>query len=339
MDSRHRLILLGLLVVTAGVYLPSLSAPFAFEDVHQFAPAVWTVPGRAITAWTWTLAATPMAAHALNLALHLVNGLLVALFLTALVDQTIAVLAAGVFLLHPLSSEAVLYATGRGELLVTAFTLLACWISLAWVDRGGLWRGLICALALLGAAMSKEIGLIAVPLVMSTLRLGRGLQPSAEFVLSAMWLAGGVTLGATWSRVSTWMVIVNGQTVFTWPTFAALQLGQVWHLLAMTVTLSGFTIDHDALALSAVWHRAAIVLTVLTASAVLWAWSRRPRLAWALGWIALCVAPRFVFATYEFTKEYQLYPAMVAVACLTGWLLAQVPSFSLTSFRRISAHG
>ena len=62
---------------------------------------------------------------------------------------------------------------------------------------------------------------------------------------------------------------------------------------------------------------AALVLLVVT-------WRRAPLVAWSIGWAAVCVATRFVFASNEFIHEYQFYPAFAGLSLPIGAALAAV---------------
>ena len=75
----------------------------------------------------------PLGYHLGNLLLHVVNGVLVFLATRQLLRRThaeysagvslIAAFSAGLFLLHPLQSEAVAYVAGRADLLSATFML------------------------------------------------------------------------------------------------------------------------------------------------------------------------------------------------------------------------
>lgn len=321
-DRTARVAFAWIALLTAALYAPLLHGPFVFEDPHIFTAAVaWSVPGRALAVWTERLTFDPGLQHAGNVALHLVNGLLVFEVALLLASPFAAICAAGVFLLHPLNSESVSYITGRADLLVTGWSLLAAWSALTWRDRSGWWRLALVVVALAGAAVSKEIGLIAVPLVVLTVCAWRP-QPVARVVGYLCALAIGVVIGAAWWRVSGW-VGMDRPADLPWLLFAAFQLGAVWDLLARSIWIAGYSIDHDALSLSVGWRVIAALATVNALALIGVAWRRLPMVAWGLAWIAICVAPRFVFATSEFLHEYQLSTAMVGVSLLLGSGLAE----------------
>lgn len=319
MGHTRTLTLIGLLLLTAALYSPLRSASFVFEDAKAVIQAPeWSMPGRGMSQWTWqAIGPKPDIAHLVNVGLHLVNGGLVAALGTALAGPTVGVVAAGVLLLHPLSSEAVSYVTGRADLLVTLFVLLSVWLAVRWSQDGGAWRLGIAGASLVLASMSKEIGLIGVPLVAWTVIAFRGRLPQSPAFLQALWLGLGLTVGFTWHRISGWIAMSsdNGGSLFAWPEFVGLQLVAVWRLLMLTVWPVGFTIDPDIVGM-ADRHVAAGIRTLAAAILGVWAWKRAPLTTWALGWVAICVAPRFIFATNEFLKEYQFVTAWAGLSVL-----------------------
>ncbi len=136
----------GFLIVIAGViaYSGIWRVPFQVEDqrvlcdntaLHSlvtFPDTLAQAPGQPLSmltlALTWRIAPNnPVPFHALNLILHLANGVLIFLLcrrlLGASVNPVIAMLAGMLFVLHPLCTESVNYAVGRSGILGTFFVL------------------------------------------------------------------------------------------------------------------------------------------------------------------------------------------------------------------------
>jgi len=101
----------------------------------------------------------PFSFHLVNLLLHSLNALLVALLARRMFPRQAvwAPLAAGlVYGLHPALVETVAFISGRFDLMLTAFCLLALLADLRWRDRP--WaQAAGVGLAFLGAALSKEM--------------------------------------------------------------------------------------------------------------------------------------------------------------------------------------
>ncbi len=118
------------------------------------------VASLALDHWLW--GGRPAGYRVTNLLLHaLVTGLLFALARSWGASERAAALAAALFALHPIHSEAVLQIKGRFELLAAALGLAA----LLGYERSGHARSrlVVAALAFLGAVLAKEsaLGLVA----------------------------------------------------------------------------------------------------------------------------------------------------------------------------------
>src|SRR5688572_11302694 len=122
--------------------------------------------------WNWRQAGeAPRAYHATNLALAAIAaGLVAALLLLWNLGPLWAALGAAAFAVHPARSEAVLWIAARSELLMTVFALLGLVLSQG-VRRA--WKWVLCALAAVAAAFSKEQGFVLLMLVPLLPRLSR----------------------------------------------------------------------------------------------------------------------------------------------------------------------
>jgi tetratricopeptide (TPR) repeat protein len=185
----------ALAVVLAGAtvaYSPALNGEFHFDDWVTIQsnmvlrgpealnlPSVARLlgPDRAVTQFTFALdyreaGLRPFRYHLVNLLLHLATAILAFLFAREILRRTghrraegLAVIAAGLFALHPIQSEAVAYTAQRSEVLASLFFLL-CVLML---DRaasagrvlriGAFWMGGLAAWLL--AMGSKTIAITA----------------------------------------------------------------------------------------------------------------------------------------------------------------------------------
>lgn len=319
--DRPRLALGALIVLTAVVYAPLRTAPFVFEDAHyRGAVPGWQVPGRGLTVATWQITDTPQAGHLLNVGLHLTNTALVAAVGSALVSPLGGVLAAAVFALHPMQTEAVAYLAARGELLVTLGVLLAVLGALrpTW---GGLWL-LLGGIGL--ALVSKEIGVVAMPLGLWTLAVFQPGEWRTRLLTTGVGVLGTLLLVVQAERLSAWLAMpaTGGGPVVGGLDFVLFQLAAIWRVLLLAVVPVGFSLDPDITGLSAAWPALAVVATGVAGIGLAVTWRRQPVIAWALGWVAIVVAPRLLVPTAEWFHEYYGYPAVVALSILLGWAAA-----------------
>src|SRR3990167_8692024 len=71
----------------------------------------------------------PLGYHLVSNGFHIANGLLIFFILTGVFKRRLpAFLAALLFLIHPLQTEAVTYISGRGDPMSVFFMLLALWL-------------------------------------------------------------------------------------------------------------------------------------------------------------------------------------------------------------------
>lgn len=315
-----KIALLLLLVWTALLYAPLRSAPFVYEDENwrtSTAPIAWRVPGRPLSTWSLRQTADdPGTAHLVNLGLHLTTGVLVALVGSALAGPLAGAIAAGLVLLHPLNSEAVSYVSARTDLLMTVGVLLAVW--------GALRSWPVMALGLIIAALSKESGLVALPIALAVLWLWRSAYASTRWLLRVSSVAVVLLAALTMPTWGPWLSLnpATGGSMLPLSDFLARQSTALMGLLSRVVWPVNFTIDHDWLAVSALWQGLAVgslcVLLGLTALGL------RHRWTWTLGlaWMGLSVAPRFVARTSELLNEHQFYLAMsglaIGLGCVVG---------------------
>src|SRR5258708_4472262 len=157
-----------LLAVALVAYLPSLAGPFHFDDynvivnyptVHSWSTLFERASGgvrallKASYVLNWTIDPGPFGFHLLNIALHALNALLLYFIGKRLIPDNVrnysvspALLAALLFALHPMQTEAVTYISGRSSSLMATFYLGAILVYLRGAHWG--WSCLLFALAL-----------------------------------------------------------------------------------------------------------------------------------------------------------------------------------------------
>jgi hypothetical protein len=217
-------------LLVAAIYGRALFAPFFFDDANtvllnptiQVPSSVWIMVAGTRPLLNLSFVGTfrlsgrsPWGHRLFNIVLHAVNTLLVYAWLRMTLTSTgargsvrhwLPWIAATFFAVHPLQVEAVTYISGRADVLVTCFILVAL-IALTASHR---WRGralptailgALTVLAALAAAASKESGVV-VPILLCAqgVLLYGGLGPAmrAHPVMSVLlvspWLLVGVML-------------------------------------------------------------------------------------------------------------------------------------------------
>ncbi|MFD2112885.1 tetratricopeptide repeat protein [Thiorhodococcus fuscus] len=211
-DRRLPALIIAAITLTALTYWPAIDAQYVWDDWQLFAnnPALrvpklfWQalfepiLPGtayiRPVTLASfalefWLSGVNSAISHAVNISLHLANSLLVGLIAIRLTANREfkarawrVLLATLVYSLHPALIEPVTWISGRFDLLVTFFVLLAVWGYLA-ID--GWRRDLWVTICFLFAALSKEMA-ATLPALLLLLYLGQqgSLTPWRTLIIS-----------------------------------------------------------------------------------------------------------------------------------------------------------
>lgn len=278
----------------------------------------WTVMPRRLTALTFRRQAGQGAEslHAFNLAVHLVNGLLL-FALTRRFGTTVALSALALWWLHPLQVEAVASISARTDLLMVTMILLTLLVA-EWPGWAGVLVASVCAV---GAIAAKETGVV----VLGLLPLWRWWtrQRWSEAWLAWLAIVGSASAYAAWH-------LVPGRFLSTaaaphgpfW--YLAVQIAAVWRLLALIPWPFGFTIDHDFDVIGRPVALVALGLSLVLMAAA-WRWRKRwPTLGFGVGWVTLALGPRFVVSQGEFLNEHQMYLPMLGVYIAAALGSAQI---------------
>lgn len=305
---------------TVMTYAASLSGGYVYEDLPDASTrvrfAAWSgweelrawpsLPqrslDRALVLLTQRFAGgNPFVARSINLAVHLLNGWLLWLLARTVLTEWGAVFAAGLFLLHPLNTEAVAYVAGRPELLSAMWVLLALLLS-----RRSVALALVCAaLAITG----KEMGVMALALV-----------PLWAWCTGQSWSLRTRLAWATVSVVMAWLFLrgVQGSQVALWEsgTYVAAQLTAYGRLLLLIpeslVHPSALTIDHDWIWITRPLAYLGAALWAVTL-ALVWRW---PLWRFAVLGSLVAILPRVLLPLADGLHERYLLVPMI------GWSLA-----------------
>lgn len=335
-----------LFAVMALAWASSLSGAFQFDDFAVIVdePAVqslgawWaSMPGMrpllklsyALNHATgWGLAGF----HAVNLAVHatctaLLWSLLLAWLPKAGLEQPraaqLAWIAAMIFALHPVQTEAVTYLSGRSMSLMVLFSLAALRLGLAsrnagrWPDASA-WGAAACV----GAALAvRETAWVTVP------------------ALALLAAAGGEPLSAAWRRVAPSALVLGcaAAAIVALPAYRELlwnavsrretasllatQADAIGYLLTRPLLLLETNVDPDlrpSTALSPQALPGLFMIGLLLAGAA-WQWRLRPWLSVALAWPILLLVPGYsVLARADVANDRHLYLAIMGPALLAG---------------------
>ncbi|HEY3074505.1 MAG TPA: tetratricopeptide repeat protein [Burkholderiales bacterium] len=317
-----------LAAVAVMAYLPSLIGPFHFDDYNVIVnyPTVhsWSTlserAGAGVRAvlkasyvLNWTLDPGPLGFHVVNIALHALNTVLLFFIGKRLIPDNVrnysvspALLAALLFALHPMQTEAVTYISGRSSSLMATFYLGAL---LAYL-RGAHWT-LSCLLFVL--AMATRETAVTLPAALLLIELCRG----------TAWRAIVQRQAAHWLLLAAGAVVVlMNQRYFDLLAYGygerslgdnlLTQIGGVSYLVWHLVALHDLNID-PALPTLTEWTPAlafqGLLLSALLALGIA-SLRRRPWLAFGILWFFLQLAPtNSIVPRLDVANDRQLYLA------------------------------
>lgn len=358
-------IAIALALVAALVWAPGLHGSFQFDDWNvvvdeprvQSLAAWWqSMPGiRPILKLTYALnnqlGSDAAGFRAVNIAFHACNTALVYLcllgFSTAHVGlsarwrgRLAAAIAAALFALHPVQSDAVTYIAGRSSVLSAFFSLLALvlWhrharrIEREPDDRW--WRVPWAALLCFALALGSKENALALPLIVGLLWL-----TSTPPRIAAQERPGLGVAVAPFLLV-TLLLLLIAATLTPYPRLIALasegrpalanllsQANGVSYLLGQVLLVRPPNADpalpHVMSLDVATALRATLLLTILATGCLLL--RRRPAIAFGILWFFIWLAPtNSLLPRVDVVFERQAYLALAGPAWLLGWSIASL---------------
>ncbi|HWD00487.1 MAG TPA: tetratricopeptide repeat protein [Candidatus Sulfopaludibacter sp.] len=176
------------LIIVFWAYGPSLHGEFLFDDTalafalpSAAAPlAAWIKNVRPVLQFSYWINSQlsgddPFSYHVINVLIHCIASGLIFLIVRRLIElggiakarrDLLAGLAAFIFLLHPVQTEAVAYLAGRSEALSTMFAMAAFAIFLYRREAAATWVVVIEVLAFTGLAMLSKEQTVALPVLL-----------------------------------------------------------------------------------------------------------------------------------------------------------------------------
>lgn len=191
--TRQAALLTALLVAIAVAWAPALHAPFTYDDRIEVvgnrtirwlddvgAIALYNTSRPLLIAtyalnW-WLGGFDPFGYHLLSVGIHAINAVLAWRLARRLLAPDRAALVASLWALHPLTTDAVTYITGRSDALEATWWLVAL---TAWIDhrRGAPRARLVAFVAVAAALLTKEVGVL---LPVALLAIDRWIAPTGD---------------------------------------------------------------------------------------------------------------------------------------------------------------
>jgi tetratricopeptide (TPR) repeat protein len=320
---RTRLFLVAAALFAFGA---SLVASFHFDDYAIFtgsSPAgppqlsqIWSLtqtrPLTYLTFWmNYQLGGgDPLGYHALNLLLHIGAVLLVYECFLWLIGGNAAWIAAGLFAIHPMQSEAVDYVWARAIVLAALFCFAAL---LAWIED----RPWVAVAWFVLALLSKEEA-AAFPLVLFLL------APKHFKALVAMLLASA----AAGARVIYATRVVAGapagfQAGITPWNYLLAQGVAILRYLRLLLVPYGFTVDPDV-RVPPLWLGLLYWLLILLFAGVVWRYAGKRIATFVIAGLVLLLPSSSIFPAADLAADRRMYLPMFAFSAAVAILLARL---------------
>ena len=341
----------GALLLAFIAYAPALRGPFLFDDLAMptAAPGAdqisgWhflkgTRPLLHFMMWAIRRAAgmNPFPYHVLNVFVHAANALLafwiVRKFLalaghSGTAARSIALFCGGVFLLHPVQSEAVAYIASLSETISVLFALAALAVFLRVRERGANWiqAFVVAALTAAGFLFKEHVGALPLVLVLVDIWWRQGSTAQAlkrNWRVWAVFGAGGVGAAyMVWRVLSSAKSLGFGVKGVTWWQYILTECRAVWVYLRLYLLPFGQNIDHDYPIAKTFADPFALLGLVAIVICIVAAFRWRSRFALAsFGFLALLLmlAPTSSFIPIpDALVERRLYFPFVALLLMTA---------------------
>lgn len=282
------------------------------------------------------------AFHAGNLALHILSAVVVFLIgerLTA--RKGAALFIAAVFAVHPLNTEAVLWAAARKDTLAAAFCLVAVWAYLQFREAG-VRRMFVLSIVMFVLGLLSKVSIVTLPLVFMLLDVLSGdrardsvrrLWPffvfSVLFGLIALYGKRGVLESS--STVETIILTIRSLGFYLWKIFAAWDFAVIYPVVRPIV--------FDVMT-------AVSAATLAGLAAVAWLLRKRvPLCTFGIVWFFLFVLPNstnylkngFLFAASDRYSYLAMIGIVLAVVEIFPWAAKSIQSNAFKVFQSILA--
>ncbi len=324
-------------VVLLIVYRHSFTAPFIYDDHHVItnnphirslstafaAPRQSTLSGRPVVSLSLAVnfklgQLDPRGYHAFNLAVHLINTLLLfGIVRRALRSDGWAMCVATAWALHPLQTEAVVYVIQRTELMMAMFYLATLYAAIRAFQSQRPTGWCVAAVVACALGMACKEVMISAPLIVLLYdrlfhRSGIRQRPRFYAALAATWLGLGALI-ITGSRSDS---IGYDHDITAWE-YLRTQAAIIWHYLRLCIWPAGLTIRYDW-PIARLWHENLVhgaALAALLAASVYGVTRRRwPAALLGIAFFAILAPTSSVIPIVsEVAAERRMYLPLAAV--------------------------
>ncbi len=295
-----------LIAVTFAAFSASFFSPFVFDDDHyvlgpetQGYKPIHISGSRPLTLISYRLnylvgGTDPFGYHAVNFAIHLLNGWMVWRLAALLFGESLSLCIAALFLVHPIQSQAVIYISARSELLATVgilgstlYAIKSKWFSAA-----------LCALF---GILSKETALV-IPALWLLVAVSQG--RSVRWIVRVAGLGTLAVLLHPSAQNHIARIAQNADAIFqqSWAV-----VGMLWRVVPL-----GLTIDHDFSRTGAGGWFLLVALGLIAFA------GRREPFGFGLAWALILFAPHLIGGPAGYLAEHHAYAPFFGLALSLG---------------------
>lgn len=271
----------------AGVFvLDDLYLPFAHANASTMPVGAWLAGQRPVLMLSYWInygmsGVNPSAYHWTNVLLHVVNaGFVFAILRRLTRNELISALAAGIFLVHPIQTEAVAYVAGRSDVLSALFSLAAYLMFLRIREAGATWAGIapVAVLFVCAVLCKEQAAVLPGALLLTDFWLGGIAAVRVNARLHGLFVVLGAAGGAfvAW-RLSLADTAGLGLAGLGPMDYFFTQCRVVWHYLKLVVLPLGLNIDTDFAISRSLFDQGSIIGLVAILALIAGAWRIRPK--------------------------------------------------------------
>ncbi len=329
----------ALALLVLGAYWNSLGGGFHFDDEGIFLDSYIIGPGfgwgifrlmqtRPLTFLTfhWNYlagGASPEGFHWVNLLLHAGNAAVVLLIARRVLRAPGALLAAALFAIHPLQTEAVNYVYQRATLLAAFFALLSL---LLFLRERYYW-----SVAAFGFSLLAKEETMALPVFLLLFDLVRKRHIRWGYYAAMLGMTALFVARLFYSLHRTPDPTIGfGMNRISAVSYALTQSRVVWIYLRLLLFPAGLNLDRDvALSrglLSPASTLPALLLLALLLCGLAWmVWKKNQPALWALGFFVLLAPSSSVVPAADLSFEHRNYFPLLCLVIAAAFLLERLP--------------
>jgi len=344
-------------IVVFWAYGPAMHGEFLFDD----AGLMYASPGATATLTVWLRglrpllqfsywfnyqlsAQDPFTYHVINILIHCLTTGLIFLIVRRLLEWSgiepgqrtmLAGLAAAVFLLHPVQTEAVAYIAGRSESLSTMFAMAAFAVFLYRRANAASWTVVLGILVLFGCALLSKEQTVALPALLLLTDFWWNPGFSWRGIAGNWRLYAAMAVGALGGLAMVWRLIFGGASSagfglkdFRWYQYFFTQWRALFVYLRQFLFPASLNADWDfPISKTPMDHGAIFGLIALVALAIAaWLLRRRFRLA-SYGffvWLVLMAPTSSILPIQDPVAERRLYFSMLGLLLILVDLVSRL---------------